>query len=114
MRAGLLKDRITVEEQPLVGDGQGGREEGDWTAISGMERIPAQVRALSGSEAVTAMQVQSAVTHEVLIRYRTGVKASMRIIYHAKGGDMVLNIITAPVIEGINEGLRFMARQSAD
>lgn len=114
MRAGALRDRITVQEEPLVPDGQGGMTKGPWTTITGMSRLPANVTALSGEERIAAMQTQANVDHKVELRYRTGVKAGHRALWHAKGGDRVLYLTSAPVVTGNHEGLQFMAREDTD
>lgn len=114
MRAGDLRDRITVQSQEMVPDGQGGMTQGDWAAIAGMERIPANVEPLSGEERIAAMQTQANVDHKVELRYRVGVKAGHRAIWHAKGGDRVLYLTSAPVVIGNHEGLQFMAREDTD
>lgn len=114
MKAGVLRDRITIQEQTRTPDGRGGYVLGAWGNVTNMARIPAEVAPLSGDERIQAMQVQSGVGYEVRIRYRAGVHASQRALWHAKGGDRTLHMVGAPVVEGKHEGLRWMAREDTD
>ncbi|MFW6331221.1 MAG: phage head closure protein [Gemmatimonadota bacterium] len=114
IRAGDLRDRVTVQEETLTDDDRGGKTSGGWSAVSGMSRIPAQVKPLDGDERIAALQAQSGISHEVRMRYRTGITSAMRLLWHAYGADRTLYITSPPVVTGHAEGLRFLAREDAD
>ena len=114
MRAGNLRHRGTVQSQTHADDGRGGKVRGAWSAVSGMSRIPCEVVPLSGDERINAGAVQSDVTYTVRMRYRTGVKANMRLVWHANDGDRNLHFTGAPAIVGNYDGLEIPAREDAD
>lgn len=111
MQAGKLRHRLRLQEFTSTRDSEGvlveGWEEVDtvWASIE-----PASVRAF-----IAAGANQSQVTGQVVIRYRAGVKASMRFVHDAKSAiyniegvladkDSGLEYLTLPVSEGVNEG----------
>lgn len=117
MRAGRLRDRVTVQEQTTTDDLKGGKREGAWSAVSGMSRISAAVEPLDGTERVAAMQNRSGVTHQVRVRYassRVSLTAANRLVWHANDGDRTLNLVAAPVIVGNYDELRMEAREVLD
>ncbi|MGD9783892.1 MAG: phage head closure protein [Hyphomicrobiaceae bacterium] len=74
MRIGELRHRLTLEQTARADDGSGGAVE-TWEAV---EELWAAVRPLNGSEREWADQVAGRVTHEIWVRYRSGVKPAMR------------------------------------
>lgn len=83
-RIGDLRHRLVLEEAVRSDDGVGGAIE-SWTAL---DEVWAAVRPISGQEREAADQIASRVTHEVWVRYRTGVKPEMRF----RGGERVFEI----------------------
>jgi len=75
--------------------------------------VPAQIVPLSVREFIASQSVQSGITTRIVIRYRAGLDAAMRIlhngrIYNPQGwladADSGIQYLTAPCSEGLNEG----------
>ncbi|HWT12295.1 MAG TPA: phage head closure protein [Allosphingosinicella sp.] len=99
MRAGRLRDRVTLRRQTNIETGKGGYTQA-WTTVVGMERIHAEVIGQSGRESVIASTLQGVATYQINIRFRSGETAPQakdQIIWHAPGGDVELNVIAPPV-----------------
>lgn len=75
MRAGLLRERVTIEE-PTESQSSTGASTVTWSAFA--SDLPAAVEPLSGREFFSAAQVQSAVTTRIRIRHLAGVSERMR------------------------------------
>jgi len=84
IRIGELRHRLALEAVMRVDDGAGGADE-TWHTI---EELWAAIRPLSGSEREAADQIGGRVTHEIWVRYRTGVKPDMRL----RGGLRIFEI----------------------
>lgn len=81
MRAGKLRHRITIE-QPTAGSADVyGERDDSWSEFA--ERW-ASVEPLTGREFFAAQQVQSAVTHKVILRHLEGVTEQMRIKHDSR------------------------------
>lgn len=80
MEAGKLRHRITISHLVPTRDELGGVVEAWQPQVS---NLPAEIVPLSGREFVAAQATQSGVTTRITIRYRTGIKASMRIEHGA-------------------------------
>lgn len=79
MQAGKLRHRIDIQELVPVRDPDTGEfGEPDWVAR--WEKCPARVEPLSARDLVAAKAAQSEATGRMVIRYRTGVLPTMRII----------------------------------
>lgn len=74
IRIGDLRHRLALETVSRVEDGAGGATE-TWQQL---EELWAAVRPLQGSEREQADQLTGRVTHEIWVRYRSGVKPDMR------------------------------------
>lgn len=72
IRAGLLRERVTLQTETRTADGGGGYVS-DWTPAA---VVWARVEVLSGREIAIAQQLESAMTHRVTIRHRTGIDAA--------------------------------------
>lgn len=73
----LLKHRMTLQAESKTEDGQGGfgtewEDEAD---------VWAQIEPLKGYERMQAMQMQSPITHRVLLRWRRGLTTAKRLRY---------------------------------
>jgi SPP1 family predicted phage head-tail adaptor len=80
MRAGTLRRQITIQSRSSTPDtfGQSVRT---W---SNLVTTWADIEPLSGRELEVARAVQPEVTHQVTIRYRTGLTDVMRIVYQGR------------------------------
>ncbi len=84
MNPGEMNQRIIIEELATAHDDGGGYSQ-EWIAFAAAW---ASVKGITGSERYAAHQIEAVIDHEVKIRYRTGIKAAMRI----RNSDRVLNI----------------------
>lgn len=81
MDAGLLRHRITMQEHKEIGRDQYNNPKSEWVDIC---RVWASIEPISGREYWASAQTQSEVTHRIRIRYRRGIKPTMRIIYQGR------------------------------
>lgn len=117
MQAGKLRHRIRIEKYDDVRDEAGevvqdpvtGEVSQEWVLV---DEVWAEIKPLSAREFIAAAATQSAITAHIVIRYRDGLDASMRIthknkIYNPAGflADKVsgLEYITIPVTEGASQ-----------
>lgn len=107
--AGQLRHRVTIEEQAVTVNSFG-EQTIDWVEV---KKVWAAIHPLSAKEMMTAQQAQSEVKARITIRYFAGLAASMRFvhktaIYNIAGvipdADSMLEHITIPVTQGINNG----------
>ena len=77
---GDLRCRVTFQRQQKVPDGRGG-----WTTqwVDDVT-VWAAVTGLRPYERIVAQQTQSAATHQVIIRYRKGITADMRLVHDGR------------------------------
>lgn len=87
---GTMKHRVTLQSISRVSDGQGGYTE-SWTDVADLW---ASIEPVKGYEKYQAMQVQTPVSHKMVIRYRSGVTTKNRILYGSRVFDIkeVLNV----------------------
>lgn len=112
MRAGKLRHRITFERPGLVQDPESGEMLPGWSPV--WTNVPASVEPLSARDVIAAQAGQSEATARILIRYRTGVLPTMRIlhrglIYNIEGPPLPdprsgLEYLTILVSTGVNDG----------
>lgn len=84
---GTLRNRITFQEEAETADDGGGYALA-WTNITTAPSVWASIEALSGREALRAMQLEHPVSHQIICRHRTDITAKMRIKY----GTRMFNI----------------------
>lgn len=75
-----MDKRVSIQAVTQTSDGQGGFTE-SWTTSA---TVWASIEPLKGWERMQAMQVQTPVTHKLVMRYRSGVSTGMRILYKAR------------------------------
>ncbi len=80
---GALRHRLTIEaERPLADTGGG---QGDpWANPLTVAAVWGRVEPLSGNERLRALRLEDSVSHRVVLRYREGVTARMRIVFGAR------------------------------
>lgn len=81
MQAGILRHRIRIQRK-IADQDEWGEPLELWEDV--WTSVPADIRAVSGTEGWTAQQVQSSVNTEIEIRYRRGVTAAMRIVHQTR------------------------------
>lgn len=108
---GKLRHRITIQKPITSQDLETGVSTTNWVNVA--QNVPAAIEPLSVREFVAAQAMQSQVTARIVIRYRPGLTAQMRIlhgsrVYNPQGwladADSGLEYLTAPCSEGTNLG----------
>lgn len=102
-----LKHRLTLQQEVRTDDGQGGYTRG-WQDVADLW---AEITPLQGSrnEMLTAGQLQASMLLRVLLRYRAGVAADMRLAF----GSRILNIRSVINIGEDDETLEIIAEEGA-
>lgn len=97
MNAGRLRHQVTIQQQTQTATAYGGYSE-TWTDVA---TVWAHIKPLYGRERWHGDQVESDVTHQITIRYRSDVTVSpqMRVLY----GSRVFKIISVINPEERNE-----------
>lgn len=106
MRAGVLRDRITIQQPGETQDEAGQPIEG-WVDV--VANLPAGQRDLNGREFLAAQTTQNRVDTKFEIRYRTNIRADMRVLH---GAD-TYNILAALDIYGRRKELFLMCERVA-
>ena len=110
MRAGTLRHQVIIQRPDYTQDPVTGEMTPSWIEVA---KTWASVEPLSTREFVAAAANQSKVSARIVIRYRIGIDATMRIlhrdkIYNIEGvlADKVsgLEYLTLPCSEGVNDG----------
>lgn len=73
--AGILRSRVLLEVKSRTADGGGGASVA-WLQIG---FVWANIEPLSGFQRLHAEQLESSITHKITIRYRSDVRAEMRL-----------------------------------
>ncbi|WP_110685079.1 phage head closure protein [Salinicola aestuarinus] len=110
MQAGKLRHRVQLQKKDQRQDPYSGEMLDDWQTTA---TVWASVEPLSVREFIAAGAERAAVTTRIVIRYRAGVTAQMRIVHR----DRIYNIqgvqpdprsgreyLTLPCVEGVNDG----------
>lgn len=105
-----LRHRVTIEQRSVSQDSSGDMVT-TWSTFAA--NVPAEVAPLSVREFIGSQSLQSAITARIMIRYRAGLTADMRILHNGKiynpqgwlpDPDSGLDYVTAPCTEGTNQG----------
>ena len=104
-QADRLTDRITLQ-RPVIAVDALGQEVETWQTVAG---VWAEVRALSTRQWLAAAQVQTSITHQIVIRHRAGVLPTWRALWRGER----LHIVGEPVPMGAREWLRINAESRA-
>ncbi len=90
MRSGQLRHRITVQQYTETRDDFGAVVE-TWADFAA--NVPAFVKPVASSDKWTGQQTTQQITHEIKMRYLSGVKSEMRVLY----GSRVFDISAPPI-----------------
>lgn len=121
--AGRLRHRVRIERYAELLDSNGetiqdpetGEISREWTAVA---TVWAAVEPLSAREFIQSQATQSQISARIVIRYRDGLDAAMRLVHVRTGRDDViynphgfladvesgLEYLTIPVSNGVGEG----------
>lgn len=89
-----LRHRLTLQQEVQTADGAGGYTR-SWSAVAD---VWAEIQSVSGTassgsrggkEILYAGQLQSQVTHKILLRYRDGVTPGMRLVFENRAFNIV-------------------------
>lgn len=110
MRAGKLRHRVTIQLPDYTQDPITGEMTPSWVEFA---KAWASIEPLSAREFIAAAATQSKISARIVIRYRTGIDATMRILHRDKAyniegvlADKVsgLEYLTLPCSEGVTDG----------
>jgi SPP1 family predicted phage head-tail adaptor len=99
MKIGKLRHRVVLEELVTDQDSDGALTE-EWVPVG--QPLSAGIVALSGSALIAAQAVQSKVATRITVRYRPGVKASMRVVHRGTAYNI------EAIVPDENSGQRFL------
>jgi SPP1 family predicted phage head-tail adaptor len=121
IEAGRLRHRVRIEQSVLVVDSNGdavqdpktGETTSEWIEVA---TVWAAIEPISGREFIQSQAKQSQITARIVIRFREGVTAAMRLVHVRRNmADVVYNIhalladkdsgleyITMPVSTGVS------------
>lgn len=106
-----LRHRITIQQKQVTQNGTTGEMTTAWVDLHA--NVPAEIAPVSVREFISSQALQSGITTRVMIRYRAGLTADMRILHNGKvynpqgwlpDPDSGLQYLTAPCTEGVNQG----------
>lgn len=101
---GRLRHRVTLQRFVAVDDGGGGTVE-DWQDVA---TVWAAVEPIRGRERLEAMQLEQAVDHRVVIRYRPGLDGrNMRVLYRGRA----LHVAAVINVEERNRWLELLCEE---
>jgi SPP1 family predicted phage head-tail adaptor len=86
MLAPRLRHRVELQEFVTVQDDYTGAIVEAWQTVA--DNVPAEIYPMSGREFVAAQSIQSGVNTKIVIRFRDGVQAAMRVVH----GSNIYNI----------------------
>lgn len=101
--AAIFRHRITLQEL-VTGQDEAGQPVREWQDVA---TVWAAVEPLRGREYWAAAQVQSEVTTRIRIRYRSGIRPDMRVLY----GGRVFNVTAVIDPEERHVELQLMCRE---
>jgi len=112
MNPAKLRHRITFQSPGTTQDPVTGEMVQGWANV--WEKVPASIEPLSVKDFIAAQATQSQLSARIVIRYRSGVLPTMRIlhrglIYNIEGPpladpDSGLEYLTLAVSAGVNDG----------
>ena len=108
MRAGRLRNNVTIQAKTITTDSYGGSVE-TWADVAD---VAASLEPLAGRELASAQTVNAETTTRIRMRYRAGVVSSNRITFDGKfyniqsivDTDMRHRELIVMASEGLNEG----------
>lgn len=77
MDAGKLRELVTIQQKSPTGTGGRGQPVYEWTAFA---NVYAEIESLTGKKAEIARQLVAEASHQITIRYLTGITTEMRVV----------------------------------
>jgi SPP1 family predicted phage head-tail adaptor len=81
MRAGQLRDRITIRREANTKNARGGLDR-VWETVA--DELPANVTSLNGRESVIGQVLQGISQFQIVVRYRTDLKVSDQVKWQGR------------------------------
>ena len=106
MRTGRLRHRVTIQ-QPVVAVNGYGERITTWSTVA---VVWGAVEPLRGREFFDAEQTQAEISHRVVLRYRSGIDSTMRLLHLGR----VLHIGTVIDVDERHRELQLMCREMPD
>lgn len=106
MRSGRLRHRVTIQQPVAAVNGYGERI----TTWSTVATVWGAVEPLRGREFFDAEQVQAEISHRVVLRYRSGISSTMRLLHLSR----VLHIQQVIDVDERHRELQLMCRETPD
>ena len=112
IEAGRLRHRVRIEQLTYLLDSHGdqyqdpetGESRPEWVEV---DTVWAAIEPLSAREFIAAQSTQSQITARIVIRYRDGLDASMRLVHVRTGRpDVVYN--PAAFLPDVESGLEYL------
>ena len=94
MRAGKLRERVTIQQKTLVSDGMGGQSETWATLATVWAAVKPNIAGAREAMTGAAGQVQARTVYEVRIRYRDDIDAKMRVLW--RGNTLEIESVSDP------------------
>lgn len=117
MRAGELKDRVSIQTRTETSDGHDGIVESWASARPDLTRRPANVQQLTGRDLFGAQQIDPRLSHAVVLRYWAAYVTDLaggraRLVYHDRA-DRLFEIVGPPQETVRRRELRLTCRELA-
>ena len=103
IHAGELNKKVTIQGKTVVHDSFG-EETISWVKIAD---VWAAIKPLSGREFIEAQQVQSEISHRIIMRYREGIKPYHQVVWE----NSVYEILSIINLDTANTALHLMCRE---
>lgn len=103
MKCTKLTKRIKLQ-QLGANKNEYGEVEEDWQDVA---TVWAEIRPVTGRSFFEAQQINSEISHQVIIRYRPGIKPSMRVLY----GMRVFDVLYVMNFNESNESIQLMCKE---
>ena len=85
VHAGLLRKRVSLQELVKLPDGGGGFST-EWVEFA---RAWAYIKPLSGTESLVGMQLEDSISHDIMMRYRSALRAKHRVVYDGREFNII-------------------------
>jgi SPP1 family predicted phage head-tail adaptor len=80
MRGGLLRNRLTIQQETRADDGAGGST----TSWADIGSVWARVAGVGGREFYEAKRLNPEISHQVELRYRSDIQGGMRLLWDSR------------------------------
>lgn len=90
---GRMRHRLRIEASGSSVDGGGGQGADPWLSASVIATVWGHVEPMHGTERLRAMQLETPITHRIVIRYRPHIEPAMRVVFGGRAFNIraVLN-----------------------